>query len=131
MSIESIGLKNFTVFEDFKLKVSSGIKVFIDENGTGKTQLLKTIYSACESSRSDCNIENFLKCFRENQQDGNPLGRFEEPKKKSLAFVKPDFSMVQSVQDVYDLEDDFNGETNVKRIRVVRREDEWNDNSQK
>ena len=37
MSIESIGLKNFTVFEDFKLKVSSGIKVFIDENGTGKT----------------------------------------------------------------------------------------------
>ena len=73
MSIESIGLKNFTVFEDFQLEVSSGINVFIGENGSGKTHLLKAIYAACESSRYEGNIENLLKCFRENQQDGNLL----------------------------------------------------------
>ena len=73
MSIESISLKNFTVFEDFRIDVSSGINVFIGENGSGKTHLLKAIYAACESSRYEGNIENLLKCFRENQQDGNLL----------------------------------------------------------
>ena len=73
MGIESIGLKNFTVFEDFQLEVSFGINIFVGENGTGKTHLLKAIYAACESSRSESNIENLLKCFRENQPDGNLL----------------------------------------------------------
>ena len=73
MSIESIGLKNFTVFKNFRIDVSSSINIFIGENGSGKTHLLKAIYAACESSRYEGNIENLLKCFRENQQDGNLL----------------------------------------------------------
>ena len=73
MSIESIGLKNFTVFEDFRIDVSSGINVFIGENGTGKTHLLKAIYSACELSRAESQNDELLKCFKEKQQEANLL----------------------------------------------------------
>ena len=73
MSIESIGLKNFTVFEDFQLEMSSGINVFIGENGTGKTHLLKAIYAACETSRAESHNDELLKCFKENQQEANLL----------------------------------------------------------
>ena len=73
MPIKHIGLKNFTVFEDFQLEVSSGINVFIGENGTGKTHLLKALYAACESSKSKNPIDELLKCFKENQQEGNLL----------------------------------------------------------
>ena len=51
MAIQVVNLKNFTVFKDFHLNVSSGINVIIGENGTGKTHLLKAIYSACEVTR--------------------------------------------------------------------------------
>ena len=73
MSIESIGLKNFTVFEDFRIDVSSGINVFIGENGTGKTHLLKAIYAACELSRAESQNDELLKCFKEKQQEANLL----------------------------------------------------------
>ena len=73
MNMETIGLKNFTVFEDFQLNVSSGINVFIGENGTGKTHLFKALYAACELSKTGNKIEDLLKCFRENQQEGNLL----------------------------------------------------------
>ncbi|MCL1843825.1 MAG: AAA family ATPase [Defluviitaleaceae bacterium] len=47
MAIKSIDIKNFTVFEDFKCTFSPGVNVFIGENGTGKTHLLKMLYSFC------------------------------------------------------------------------------------
>lgn len=43
--IESIYLKNFTVFDELEMKLSPGINVIIGENGTGKTHLLKAIYT--------------------------------------------------------------------------------------
>lgn len=73
MSIQSIGLKNFTVFKDFQLDVSTRINVFIGENGTGKTHLLKAIYAACELSKTENTGDDLLKCFKENQQEGNLL----------------------------------------------------------
>jgi energy-coupling factor transporter ATP-binding protein EcfA2 len=45
MSINSKKIKNFTVFKDVKIDFSPGINIFIGENGTGKTQLLKLIYA--------------------------------------------------------------------------------------
>ena len=59
MTIKSVGLKNFTVFKDFQLEVSSGINIFVGENGTGKTHLLKALYAACEFSKNE-NLENPL-----------------------------------------------------------------------
>lgn len=37
---------NFTVFTDLDVEFTSGINVFIGENGTGKTHLMKAIYAA-------------------------------------------------------------------------------------
>ena len=44
MAIDSIRLQNFTVFEDMKVEFSPGVNVFIGENGTGKTHLLKVLH---------------------------------------------------------------------------------------
>lgn len=67
MSIQSIGLKNFTVFNDFQLDVSSGINVFVGENGTGKTHLLKAVYAACETTKGNNSGADLLKkCFKKH-----------------------------------------------------------------
>ncbi len=45
MSVKKINIQNFTVFKDFGANLAKGINVFIGENGTGKTHLLKLIYT--------------------------------------------------------------------------------------
>lgn len=49
MIIKKIKLENYTVFENKQIEFGTGINVFIGENGTGKTHILKTLYSACQS----------------------------------------------------------------------------------
>lgn len=46
MKIIDIKLKNYTVFSDMELSFVKGINVILGKNGTGKTHLLKTLYSA-------------------------------------------------------------------------------------
>ena len=43
---------NFTVFTELNVEFTPGINIFIGQNGTGKTHLLKAVYSAC------CLIDN-------------------------------------------------------------------------
>ena len=45
MTITSAKLENFTVFENVQCDFSPGINIFIGENGTGKTHLLKALYA--------------------------------------------------------------------------------------
>jgi ABC-type lipoprotein export system ATPase subunit len=45
MAIKSVTLKEFCVFTDLSLEFSPGINVLIGANGTGKTHLLKVLYS--------------------------------------------------------------------------------------
>ena len=67
MLIQSLELKNFTVFENLRIDVSSNINIFIGENGTGKTHLLKALYAVCETSKkSHGSAEIISKCFNEN-----------------------------------------------------------------
>lgn len=49
MIIKKVKLENYTVFESEQMEFTPGINVFIGENGTGKTHLLKLLYSACKS----------------------------------------------------------------------------------
>ena len=49
MIIKRIKLENYTVFEDLQVEFGPGINVIIGENGTGKTHILKVLYSACQS----------------------------------------------------------------------------------
>jgi len=61
MAIKSIELKNFTVFENIECEFSPGVNIFIGENGTGKTHLLKALYAASDSisySSHDSAVDN-------------------------------------------------------------------------
>ncbi len=49
MSLSKIHLCDFTVFQDTKIELTEGINIFIGENGTGKTHIMKLLYSACQS----------------------------------------------------------------------------------
>jgi len=45
--ITRLKLDHFTAFSNLDIHLSKGINIFIGENGTGKTHILKTLYSAC------------------------------------------------------------------------------------
>ncbi|MDO5424057.1 MAG: AAA family ATPase [Eubacteriales bacterium] len=57
MNIKSIKLENYTVFEKLSLDFNKGINVFIGENATGKTHLMKLLYAACKSNRANTGFE--------------------------------------------------------------------------
>lgn len=47
--LESLTVENFTVFEQAEFKFGKNINVFIGENGTGKTHVLKLLYAFTKS----------------------------------------------------------------------------------
>jgi energy-coupling factor transporter ATP-binding protein EcfA2 len=76
--IESIKLERFTAFEQFSLRFSPGINLFIGENGCGKTHLLKLVYSACDVSKSQKSIAE--KVNRVFLPSGEQIGRLVKRK---------------------------------------------------
>ena len=54
MKIKKIKFQNYTVFEDQQIEFSPGVNIIIGENGTGKTHLMKALYSACQSTDKKC-----------------------------------------------------------------------------
>lgn len=64
MNIDKLSIENVTVFDDFKLNVCNGVNIIIGENGTGKTHVLKFIYSICKNiSRSDKDLDGIAEQF--------------------------------------------------------------------
>ncbi|MCL2082739.1 MAG: ATP-binding protein [Oscillospiraceae bacterium] len=70
MIIENLHLKNFTVFEDIEVEFSKGINVFIGENGSGKTHLMKFLYAYANkiSLKAVFDVENHEAFRRNNSQ---------------------------------------------------------------
>lgn len=65
MAIDKLKVKNFTVFKNLDLEFVDGINIFVGENGTGKTHVMKILYSACQSAREDIMFSHKLvKVFR-------------------------------------------------------------------
>ncbi|MCL2619876.1 MAG: AAA family ATPase [Defluviitaleaceae bacterium] len=60
MAINKIEIKNFTVFNDITIWTSGGINVFIGENGTGKTHLLKILNQEYTYPKTDINVSSSL-----------------------------------------------------------------------
>lgn len=58
MNITQIKLEDFTVFKDTKLDFDKGINLFIGENGTGKTHIMKVLYSACQAANPKISFPN-------------------------------------------------------------------------
>lgn len=50
--LERIIFEKFTAFEKLNLHLSPGLNIFIGENGTGKTHILKAAYAACDIVKS-------------------------------------------------------------------------------
>lgn len=50
--LDKIKFEKFTAFEKLEVKFSSGINIFVGENGTGKTHILKAAYAACDIAKS-------------------------------------------------------------------------------
>ena len=59
MSITKLYLKNFTVFDRLNIEFSKGINVFIGDNGTGKTHIMKLLYSACQAAQAKTTAIDF------------------------------------------------------------------------
>lgn len=79
--ITGIKYKSFTAFKELSVEFSPGINIFIGTNGTGKTHILKTVYSACDITRSGKDFaEKILKVF---MPSGNKLGRLVTRQKVS------------------------------------------------
>ena len=45
--LEKIKFQNFTAFSALEIEFSKGVNIFVGENGTGKTNLMKAAYAAC------------------------------------------------------------------------------------
>jgi predicted ATP-dependent endonuclease of OLD family len=76
MPLKKINLENFTVFDSVDIEFSKGINVLIGENGTGKTHVLKVLYSACKAAQAKTSGMDFpTKLTRVFRPDGLALHR--------------------------------------------------------
>ena len=48
--LKSLEIRNFTAFGKAELQLAKGLNVFVGENGTGKTHLLKLLYAVLATS---------------------------------------------------------------------------------
>ena len=81
MAITRIRLERFTAFEQLDLDLSSGINVLVGANGTGKTHLMKVLYSASDISKTRANFaEKLLRVF---MPSGWAIGRLVKRRKGS------------------------------------------------
>ncbi|MGV8150065.1 MAG: AAA family ATPase [Alkaliphilus sp.] len=79
MAIKRLRLDSFTVFEKLDLEFVDGINIFIGENGTGKTHIMKILYSACQSARRDIMFsDKLVKVFK---PDGLSISRLVKRQK--------------------------------------------------
>ncbi|HIE59287.1 MAG TPA: hypothetical protein EYP82_05030 [Hydrogenothermaceae bacterium] len=62
--ISALEVNNFTLFDKMKLEFAEGINVFIGENGTGKSQILKLLYTLTTANntfyKKNTNKETYL-----------------------------------------------------------------------
>jgi len=73
MTITRIRFENFTAFKKLDIKLSPGINVFVGANGTGKTHLMKVVYSACDISKTKMDLAE--KLIRVYLPSGRAIGR--------------------------------------------------------
>jgi len=86
--------ERFTAFERLNLNLSPGINVFIGENGTGKTHILKAAYAACDIAKSKGGFaEKINDVF---YPSGKQIGRLV---KRSMGSGKGAVAVVRRLED--------------------------------
>jgi AAA15 family ATPase/GTPase len=82
-----IKFEKFTAFESLEVKFSPGINIFVGENGTGKTHILKAAYAACDISKSQ--VEFAEKINNVFYPSGKQIGRLvKRSSSSSKGFVE-------------------------------------------
>jgi predicted ATP-binding protein involved in virulence len=89
MGIRKIQLSNFTIFDYTEIDFCEGINILIGENGTGKTHLMKVLYSACQAARKDISFSHKLvKVFKPDDSEIKRLANKKGRKTGNKASVK-------------------------------------------
>lgn len=92
--LEKIKFEKFTAFEKLEVKFSPGINIFVGENGTGKTHILKAAYSACEITKSKSGFaEKINNVF---YPSGKKIGRLV---KRSAVSSKGAIEVIRKIDD--------------------------------
>ena len=123
--IKSLKLKNLTAFEKLDLKFSPGVNVLIGENGTGKTHLLKVLYTACAITEEKDREKGFGAKLRNvfNPYEGR-IGRLAR-----RVDVSSKVSIVVETTDNAILSATFSNHTDRAEKVSVTGEDAWGRNS--
>ena len=112
--ITSLYVENFTLFKKNKFDFSKGINIFIGENGTGKSHILKLIYSIIQSNNStNRNMKSFMgeklkEVFRPTDKVINKLISFQEKRasiEMNLSLYKILFDIGENAKHEVDIKD--------------------------
>lgn len=95
MAIKKISLENFTVFERIEIPFSPGINILIGENGTGKTHVMKVLYSACQAARLDVPFsQKLVRVFKPDQLKISRLIRRGRGNQRSRIMVESEHARI-------------------------------------
>ena len=88
--LKQIKFDNFTAFKNLTVDLSSGINIFIGENGTGKTHILKAAYASCDITKSNGDFAEKINnvFYPSNKQIGRLVKRSPKSGKGSLEIVR-------------------------------------------
>lgn len=81
--LERLQLKNFTVFDDLDMRFSPGVNLLIGHNGTGKTHILKILYTALSALLGDKRVRVSDKIANIFLPDDRRIGRLVKRTKGS------------------------------------------------
>lgn len=118
MAVNNINIENFLIFNKVDIEFSPKVNIAIGENGIGKTNLLKTIYSVSEMAvRNDksrrtgfidkyfTNSSNFIRSMKKDKGKGSSIYLYDDNAEAST---------------VWRFTDDINRENIVMEIRTPK-----------
>lgn len=83
--IKSLSVENFTAFNSLQIDFCPGVNIFLGANGTGKTHLMKLMYSACEITTSKKSFpEKIARVFLPQEEQ---IGRLVRRQKNNQSAV--------------------------------------------
>lgn len=132
MILQSIELKNFTVFEEAEINFSDGMNVILGGNGAGKTHLLKLLYAASQAVTPEISFpQKIVRCFlpdedriarlMKRQQGGNHASvtvtsykrNLFDGKSLSVSFNSKTPKWEAQVKDESGWKEQYSGETSI------------------
>ncbi len=117
MGISKISFEHFTAFKKLDIHCSGGINIFIGENGTGKTHILKAAYSACDITKSgETFAKKLVKVF---MPSGNQLNRLVYRQKGNL------LAGLEVIREDHKLQLSFSNRAKNSETAAVKGLDKW------